>query len=65
MAEIVEFCSTCGLWVNPHEGGLAVHECDDDRVVAYQVSHLDKTFKQFLESEAGKFAVFCAQRRIQ
>jgi hypothetical protein len=52
------------LWVNPHEGGLAIHECDNDRVVAYQASNLDKTFKQFLESEEGKFAVFCAQRLI-
>jgi hypothetical protein len=65
MAEVAEFCSSCGLWVNPHEGGLAMHECDNDRVAAYQTFNLDKTFKQFLESEEGKFAVFCAQRLIK
>jgi hypothetical protein len=65
MGEIVEFCSSCGLWVNSHAGGLTMHECDNDRLVAYQASNLDNTFKQFLESDEGKFAVFCAQRLIE
>jgi hypothetical protein len=65
MTEIVEFCSSCGLWVKSREGGLAMHECDNDRVVVYQASSLDKTFKQFLESEQGKFAIFCARRLIR
>ena len=64
MTEIVEFCSSCGLWVNRRDGGLAMHECDNDRVVAYQTSNLDRTFEQFLDSEAGRFAVFCAQRLV-
>jgi hypothetical protein len=65
MTEIVEVCSSCGLWVKSHEGGLAMHECDNDQGVAYQTLTLDNTFKQFLDSEEGRFAVVRAQRLIK
>lgn len=60
-------CDQCGYRVNggAHFEDGREHECDPRSVIRVQTERLEESWAAFLESPAGKFEQFDAQRKLR
>ena len=53
-------CENCGVSV--YVSSISAHECGLEYVVRYQAKRIEESWAEFLDSNAGRFAVYAAER---